>query len=117
VDDEAVGDLGELLDDAVELARAETDAAAVERRVGAPRDDAAAALGELDPVALAPHPREHVEVRAAVERAVLIAPELRGHGRHRARDHELAQLAHDHAAVGSKALTSAPRQQPEISPS
>ena len=57
VDDEAVGDLRQLLDDAVELARAEADAAAVERRVGAARDDAAAALREADPVALAPDAR------------------------------------------------------------
>ena len=46
VDDQAVGDLGQLLDDAVELAGAEPHAAAVERRVGAAGDDAAAALGE-----------------------------------------------------------------------
>ena len=42
MDDEAVRDLRQLLDDAVELARAEADAAAVERRVRAARDDAAA---------------------------------------------------------------------------
>ena len=59
VDDEAVRDLRQLLDDAVELARAEADAAAVERRVRAARDDAAAALREHDPVALAPDAREH----------------------------------------------------------
>ena len=57
VDDEAVRDLGQLLDDAVELARAEADAAAVEGGVRAARDDAAAALREPDPVALAPDSR------------------------------------------------------------
>ena len=96
---EAVDDLRQLLDDAVELARAEPDAAAVERGVGAPGEDAAAALGELDPVALAPDPREHVEVRAVVERAVGVAPELRRHGRHRPRDHELAEPAHERLAL------------------
>ena len=39
VHDEAVRDLRQLLDDAVELARAEADAAAVEGGVGAARDD------------------------------------------------------------------------------
>ncbi len=39
VDDERVEDLVELLDDAVELARPEPDAAAVQRRVGAAGDD------------------------------------------------------------------------------
>ena len=42
VDDQAVEHLVELLDDDVELARAEPDAAAVERRVGAARDHRAA---------------------------------------------------------------------------
>ena len=37
MDDEAVGDLGQLLDDAVELTRAEADAAAVEGGVRAAR--------------------------------------------------------------------------------
>ena len=74
VDDEAVHDLRQLLDDAVELAGAETDAAAVEGGVRAAGDDAAAALGEADPVALAPDSREHLEVRGAVERAVRRRP-------------------------------------------
>ena len=38
MDDEAVGDLGQRLDDGVELGRAQADAAAVERRVGAAGD-------------------------------------------------------------------------------
>ena len=99
MDDEAVGDLGQLLDDAVELARAEAHPGPVERRVRAARDDAAAALGEPDPVALAPDPGEHVEVRAAIERAVRVPPQGNGHRRHRPRDHELSQLADDRLAA------------------
>ena len=41
-DDQAVEHLGDALDHAVELARADPDAAAVERRVGAALDDRAA---------------------------------------------------------------------------
>ena len=58
MDDQAVGDLRQLLDDAVELAGAEAHAAAVERRVGAAGHDTAAALREADPVALAPDARD-----------------------------------------------------------
>ena len=58
VDDEAVGDLRQLLDDGVELGRAEPHAAAVERRVGTAGDDARAALGDRDPVAVAPDARD-----------------------------------------------------------
>jgi hypothetical protein len=47
MDHEAVRDLRQLLDDAVELACAEAHASAVERRVGSSRDDAAAALENL----------------------------------------------------------------------
>ena len=65
VDDEAVEHLVELLDDRVELARPEPDAAAVERRVGAAGDHRAAALGEHDPVAEAPDARVRCRSTAA----------------------------------------------------
>ena len=77
VDDEAVEHLVDLLDDRVQLARPEPDAAAVERRVGAAGDHRAPALGEHDPVAEAPDAGEVVEVRGAVARAVGVVPETR----------------------------------------
>ena len=92
VHDQAVGDLRQLLDDGVELARAHAHAAAVERRVGAAGDDAAAALGEADPVALAPDAR--------VERRSRRRGSARRPGRSRSatgidgigsRDHQLAR--------------------------
>ena len=95
VDDEAVEHLVELLDDRVDLARPEPDAAAVERRVRAAGDHRAPALGEQDPVAEAPDARVVVEVRLAVARAVGVVPEGDGHRRHRLLDHELAELADD----------------------
>src|SRR3990172_1830397 len=95
VDDEAVEHLVELLDDRVELARAEPDAAAVERRVRAAGDDGAAVLREPDPVAEAPDPREVLEVRLAVAGAVGVVPEGDRHRRHRLLEDELAELADD----------------------
>ena len=59
----------------------------------------ASSLGEADPVALAPDARVQLEVRAAVERSVRVAPELHGHRRHRLRDHELTQLADERLAL------------------
>ena len=93
VHDERVDDLGDVLDHRVELAGAQPHAAAVQGGVGAPGEDAAAALGELDPVALAPHPGVEVEVRGAVARAVRVAPERDRHRGHRRGDHQLAELA------------------------
>jgi hypothetical protein len=57
VDDERVGDLGQRQDGAVDLARPHPHAAAVDRRVRAARDDRGAALGQLEPVAVAPDAR------------------------------------------------------------
>src|ERR1700733_14020763 len=93
VNAERVDDLRDVLDDGIELARAEANAAAVERGIGASGEDAAAPLGEHDPVSLAPHARVHVEVRGAVAIAARIVPEGHGHRRHRRGDHELAELA------------------------
>ena len=90
---------GQLFDDAVELARAEAHAAAVERRVRPAGDDAGALLREPDPVALPPDARVELEVRAAVERPVGVAPKRDRHRRHRLRDHELAELADERLAV------------------
>src|SRR5919204_540375 len=99
VDDEAVDHLLDVLDDRVQLARSEPDAAAVEGGVRAAGDDAAAALGEHDPVALAPDAGVEVEVRGAVALAVGVVPEAHRHRRHRLGDHHLAELADDRLAL------------------
>ena len=114
--DETVGDLRQLLDDAVELAGAEAHAAAVERRVGAARDDAASLVGEPDPVALAPDARVRLEVRTAVERPVRVAPELDGHRRHRPCDHELAELADERSSLRVERLRGHAEQAARRSP-
>ena len=93
VDDEAVGDLVEPLDDGVEVARPEAHAAAVERGVGAAADDARSVVGERHPVAVAPHARELLEVGGAVLAAVRVAPEPDRHRGHRLGDHQLARDA------------------------
>ena len=77
VHDQAVGDLGEALDDGVEVARTEAHAAPVERGVGAPADHAGAVVGERDPVAVAPDAGEVLEVGGAVAAAVVVVPEAR----------------------------------------
>jgi hypothetical protein len=53
-DDEAVGDLRQRLDDAVDLGRTQPDTPTVQRGVGAAGDDDAPPLGDRDPVTLAP---------------------------------------------------------------
>ena len=97
VDDERVDDLVEREHGAVDLRRPHPDAAAVDRRVGATGDDRRAAVGDLDPVAVAPDAGERVEVARPVARAVRVAPEPDRHRRHRLGDHELADLADDRA--------------------
>ena len=54
MDYERVRHFGQLFDNSVELPGAKPDATAIERRVGAAGQDAAPALTESDPVALAP---------------------------------------------------------------
>src|SRR5581483_2803556 len=66
VHDEAVGHLGEPLHHRVELGRAEPHPAPVEGGVGPAGDHAAAVVVEGDPVAVAPHAGEVVEVGGPV---------------------------------------------------
>ena len=119
VDDERVGHLGQVLDDRVELAGPQPHAATVERRVAAAGEHAAAALGELDPVALAPDPRVDGRSRS------------RGSARRRGRptgrrastavgwqiDHLAALDRSPCCPSSSKARASTPRHEPAISPS
>src|SRR4029079_14144875 len=91
VHDETVRDLGQGLDDGVELGGAEAYATAVERRVAATRDGARAALADRDPVAVAPDAGDVLEVRRPVARAVGVTPEADWHRREGLRDDELAE--------------------------
>src|SRR5664280_869358 len=70
VDDEAVGHSVDVVDDTVELGRAHPDTASVERGVGSTGDDAGAARGDRDPIAVAPHAWEPGEIRLVVARPV-----------------------------------------------
>ncbi len=99
VDDQAVRDLGQLLDDPVELGGAEPHPAAVEGGVAAAGDDAAAVRLEDDPVAVTPDPGVAVEVGVAQPAAVRIAPQAQRHRRHRRRHDELPRLADHLVAV------------------
>ena len=118
VHDEAVGDLA-AAPRRPRRTRAvpEAHAAAVERRVAAAGDHARAAVGDRDPVAVAPDAGPRLEVGGAHPRAVGVAPEADRHRRHRRGDHELALLADDAAGPsGSNASTRAPSIRQLISP-
>ncbi len=99
VDDQGVGDLVDRGDRAIDLRRAHADPRAVDGRVRAPVDDRRAARGDLDPVAVAPDARVGLEVRGAVARPVLVAPEEHRHRGHRLGDHQLADLVDERVAV------------------
>src|SRR5205085_311037 len=92
---ERVDDLGQPLDDRVELRGTQPYPAPVQGRVGAAGDDAGTPLGDGYPVAVPPDAGVHVEVRLAVPRAGLVAPEAHRHARHRRGDDQLAELAGD----------------------
>ena len=62
----ALEHLGQLLDLAVDLRRADAHAAGIEHRVGAAVDDHAAVLGQLDIVAVAPDAREALEIGGVI---------------------------------------------------
>ena len=100
VDDDAVGDLVEPLDDGVEVARPEPDAAAVEGGVRPPADLARPVVEERDPVAVAPDTRERGVVGRPEPLAGRVAPQRDRHRRHRRRDHELPGLAGFAALAG-----------------
>src|SRR5918992_293470 len=97
--DQAILHLLDLLDGPVDLARPHPYAAAVYGRVGAPVDHAGAVWFDLDPVAVPPHPRVHVEVALPVALALRVVPEVDRHGGHRLRDDQLADLVDHGVAV------------------
>src|SRR4029079_4146943 len=91
----AVAHLRQILDYAIELAGAHAHATAIERRVRAPADDRAAALGDLDPVAVSPDAGIVIEVAVAIAAPVGIIPKIHRHAGHGLTDHELPHLPHD----------------------
>jgi hypothetical protein len=74
VDDERVRDLLDGLQGRVDLCGADADAMPVQGRVAATQDEAAAAVVDLEEVALPPEAREVGEVRPPVPLAVLVVP-------------------------------------------
>ena len=98
-DDERFPDLGKALDGLVDVGRAHADALPVEGGVGAAVDDDRAAVGEGDPVAVAPDAGVHVEVAVVVAAAVGVVPEADGHRRHGLGDDEFADLVDERLAV------------------
>src|SRR5205823_13117525 len=95
VHDQRVGDLREPFDDRVELRGPDAYASTVERCVRAAADHAAAALGDRDPVAVAPDARIFGEVGGPIAAPIRIVPEAGRHRRHGSGDHQLSLLA-DH---------------------
>jgi hypothetical protein len=84
VDHQAVEDLRQFLDRAIQFAGAHADAVAVDGGVRAAVDDRAAARRDAQPVAVAPDAGVHVEVALAVAAVFRVVPEHerhRGHGR------------------------------------
>src|SRR5439155_13407827 len=96
---QGVRHLGEGLDDRVELRGTDANAPAVERRVRATADHAAAALGDRDPVPVAPYAGVVCEVGGAISPSVGIVPEAGWHRRHGGCDDQLALLA-NHGVPG-----------------
>jgi predicted nucleic acid-binding protein len=98
-DDQGFGDLGEALDDVVDVGAAEAYAVAIEGGVGAAVHDHRAVGGEGDPVAVPPHTGISGEVRLAVAGTVGVVPEGQRHGRHGAGDDQFADLVDDRMAL------------------
>ena len=78
VHDQTVANARYRFDHGIELARAHADTAAIQSGIGTARDDARAALGDGDPVAMAPRVGKAREVRGAVPVPVVITQNPRG---------------------------------------
>ena len=83
----------------VNLGSADPDPLPVEGRIRASKHEAPVAVVDPEEVAMSPNPREDVEVRRAVARAVLVAPEPHRHGGHRLGNDKLTHLVDDASAV------------------
>src|SRR5438093_4758322 len=99
IDHQAIEDLPEVLDRAVQLAGAHANTHPVDRRVRAAIDDHPAVRGDLDPITVAPDTWVHLEIALAVAPALRVVPEEQRHRGHRLGDDELAYLADDRDAV------------------
>src|SRR5690606_41108462 len=84
---------------AIEIARTHPDATPVESGIRAAGDHAAATVGDLDPVTLAPHPGEVIEVGLSIGLAVVVVPEGHRHRGHRSSYHQIAFLADQRLTV------------------
>src|SRR5919199_636150 len=88
--DEAILDLLDLLDGAVDLARPHPYPSAVYGRVAPAVDNGAATRGDLDPVPVPPHSRIHVEVALPVPLSFGVIPEVQRHRGHGLGDYQLS---------------------------
>src|SRR5262249_31179454 len=98
-DHDALQDLRQLLHLAIDLRRADADAAGVQHRVGAAVDDDAAMLGQLHIVAVMPDVGIALEIGGAIAFAVGIIPESDRHRRKWRRADQLTLLALDRFAL------------------
>src|SRR5258708_11150886 len=80
-DHQALDDLGKLLDLPIDLRRADSHAAGIERGVAAAVDDESAPGRQLSPVAVPPDAAIYLEVRRPVLASIRIIPERHRHAR------------------------------------
>src|SRR6185437_2194095 len=92
-DDDALDDLGKLLDLPIDLRRPDPNSARVEGRVASAVDDHATARRELGPIPVTPDVWVPLEVRRAVFRTIRVVPEAHRHTRKGRRAHQLAWRA------------------------
>ena len=92
IDDQAILDLGNMVQTAVDLRRADPHALPVEGSIRTPQDHQSAARGDLEPVAVAPDTGKHLEITAQVALLAGIVPEIDRHGGHRFGHNHFAHL-------------------------
>src|SRR5215204_7331388 len=99
VHDEAVSDLRNGLDGAVDLAGPHPHATAVYCRVGATVDHGGAFGLYLDPIPVPPHARKHVEVALPEPLVVRVVPQIQGHRGHRLGNDQLPNLVYERVTL------------------
>ncbi len=98
-DHQAFHHLGKLLHLTVDLRRSDANPARIERGIAPSQDHQTVVGGEPRPVAVAPDPREGLEIRCPVPRAVRIVPECDRHAGKRPGAHQLAVALADGSAA------------------